>query len=63
MVKKPETSIYFLLAIPIHGSPFIKLYLGSIGMNHVKSELCYLETILLGIIGKCPFHGHFPISP
>ena len=34
------------LFISVQYSPFIMLYLGSIGMDCVISELCYKETIL-----------------
>ena len=36
------------------------LCLGSIGMDHVICKPCCKEKFYKRIIGKCPFHGHFP---
>ena len=36
---------------------------GSIGMDHVMSELCYIETILQRNYRKMIYHDHFPIDP
>ena len=47
-------------------SLFIVLYLGSIGMDRVLVELANLVIngqFYIEIIGKLPFHGHFPIIP
>ena len=44
-------------------SPFIMLYLGSIGMIPLISELCLKETILQRNYRKMTIHVHFPITP
>ena len=41
--------------------PFIMLWLLSIGTDPVISDSCYKGAIFKGIIGKCPFHGPFPM--
>ena len=50
---------------PFLARSLIMLYLGSIGINSVISELCYEVTILQRNYWKMTilFHGHFPIIP
>ena len=44
-------------------SPFITLYLGSIGMDHIERNRVIKGQFSKVIIGKFPFHGHFPVIP
>ena len=52
-----------ILFLHVQCSPLVLLYLGSIAMDRVISELFIKGQFYKGIIGKLPFHGHFPIIP